>query len=263
MKSATLLLFVIGAEALTTVPTGRGTFDPIGLTGSAKNVPRAGLVASAAAALAVVPDDSVAKGGEYGLAEGRIISMLHPTLMAACFGTSIFAGYTGYQWRRLREVGAELSAAKKVAKAKAQAIEALDEEADSSALQAAKTEADALVESLTVESKELRSANSRDVHYTLGTVLLAIGIPFAIEGPVNTYMRAGKLFPGPHLYAGAICVSLWGLAAALVPEMQKGKDWARSAHIALNAINVALFGYYQIPTGLEIAGKVIANTKFP
>ena len=29
---------------------------------------------------------------------------------------------------------------------------------------------------------------------------------------MNTYARAGKLFPGPHLYAGAGLVCLWALA---------------------------------------------------
>ena len=36
----------------------------------------------------------------------------------------------------------------------------------------------------------------QDRHWALGAVLLGVGISFAIEGPVNTYMRAGKLFPG-------------------------------------------------------------------
>lgn len=27
---------------------------------------------------------------------------------------------------------------------------------------------------------------------------------------------AGKLFPGPHLYAGATMIALWGIAAAMV-----------------------------------------------
>jgi len=76
-------------------------------------------------------------------------------------------------------------------------------------------------------------------------------------------MRAGKLFPGPHLYAGAGCVAMWVLAAALVPQMQKGKDWARSGHIGLNALSTAMFAYYQIPTGIGIAQKVIEKTKFP
>ena len=31
--------------------------------------------------------------------------------------------------------------------------------------------------------------------------------------------------------------------AALVPSMQKGNEGARSAHIALNTVNVGLFGW--------------------
>jgi Protein of unknown function (DUF4079) len=79
---------------------------------------------------------------------------------------------------------------------------------------------------------------------------------------VNTYLRTGKLFPGPHLYAGAAICVLWAAAAALVPQMQKGNDTARSAHIALNAVNMALFAW-QIPTGLEIVGKVFLFTQWP
>ena len=60
-------------------------------------------------------------------------------------------------------------------------------------------------------------------------------------------------------------MTLWidAIAAALVPEMQKGKEWARTAHIGVNAVTFGLFAYYQIPTGLEIAAKVIEKTKFP
>lgn len=79
---------------------------------------------------------------------------------------------------------------------------------------------------------------------------------------MNTYLRTGKLFPGPHLYAGAAICVLWAAAAALVPQMQKGNDTARSAHIALNAVNMALFAW-QIPTGLEIVGKVFEFTHWP
>ena len=56
---------------------------------------------------------------------------------------------------------------------------------------------------------------------------------------------------------------MWAIAAALVPEMQKGKEWARTAHIGVNAVTFGLFAYYQIPTGLEIAAKVIEKTKLP
>ncbi len=77
----------------------------------------------------------------------------------------------------------------------------------------------------------------------------------AIEGCVNTYMRTGKLFPGPHLYAGAAIVGLWAAAAALVPAMQKGDQNARNAHIALNAANVALFAWQVGATGRWCRGS--------
>ena len=89
------------------------------------------------------------------------------------------------------------------------------------------------------------------------------GTSFAIEGPVNPFLRAQKLFPGPHLYAGAGVVVAWAMAASVVPLMSKGKEWARTAHIGVNAVTFGLFAYYQIPTGLEIAAKVIEKTKFP
>lgn len=53
------------------------------------------------------------------------------------------------------------------------------------------------------ERKELLAGNFRDKHWWWGSLLLASGTGIAIEGCVNTFMRTGKLFPGPHLYAGA------------------------------------------------------------
>lgn len=233
-------------------------FDPLGLTAS-KQAPRFPAVAALATTAAALP--ASAKDGAYGLFEGRIISMVHPTVMMACFGTTLFAAYTGFQWRRLREVNVELAAAKKTVRQATETLESMEEPAP--AALSMRNEAQALVDQLSAETNAIKKGNFRDVHYTLGTILLGIGIPFAIEGPVNTYMRASKLFPGPHLYAGAAVVSLWALSAALVPYMQKGKDWARSTHIGLNAVTFGLFAYYQIPTGLEITGKVIKFTKFP
>ena len=75
-------------------------------------------------------------------------------------------------------------------------------------------------------------------------------------------MRAGKLFPGPHLYAGMGVTILWAVAASLVPAMQKGNDTARSLHIALNSINVALFAW-QVVTGFDIMVKVFEKTSWP
>ena len=56
-------------------------------------------------------------------------------------------------------------------------------------------------------------------------------------------MRAGKLFPGPHLYAGMAITGLWAASAALVPAMQKGNESARTAHIVLNSITILFFGW--------------------
>lgn len=114
--------------------------------------------------------------------------------MFACFGTSVYAGYTGWQWRRLREIGTELSAAKKDAKAKIAAYEAaVVEGVAPPSVISAKLDAQALVETLTAESLSLKNANSREVHYILGTVLLAIGIPFAIEGTSYASMPLSQL----------------------------------------------------------------------
>lgn len=112
------------------------------------------------------------------------------------------------------------------------------------------------------QRKSIISAGVRDQHANWGSLLLALGVAIAIEGPANTYLRTGKLFPGPHLYAGAAIVVLWAAAAALVPAMQKGNDTARSAHIALNAVNFALFAW-QVPTGLDIVAKVFQFTTLP
>eukprot|EP00628_Pelagophyceae_sp_CCMP2097_P025183 CAMPEP_0184230450 /NCGR_PEP_ID=MMETSP0976-20121227/22778_1 /TAXON_ID=483370 /ORGANISM="non described non described, Strain CCMP2097" /LENGTH=308 /DNA_ID=CAMNT_0026535439 /DNA_START=24 /DNA_END=951 /DNA_ORIENTATION=+ len=246
-------------------------------------------------ATASVATPAFAKGGEYGLAEGRIISLAHPVAMGVCFVATLASAYTGYSWRRLREVGADVQEAKKATAAAEAVLAAVAPEADSTRQAAAVAELQLSLDGISASRKSLADGNFKDNHYLLGTVLLAIGIPFAIEGPVNTYMRAGKLFPGDHVYAAAQssradhfryatpglesrafvgarrrrCAAkqsrrrLWAIAAALVPHMQKGKEWARTGHIGLNGISVLAFAYYSIPTGLGIAEKVLANTKFP
>lgn len=93
------------------------------------------------------------------------------------------------------------------------------------------------------ERKELVAGGYRDKHFWWGSVLLGGGVLIGVEGAFNTWFRTGKLFPGPHLFAGAGIVVLWALAAALVPQMQKGNEGARNAHIALNALNLALFAW--------------------
>lgn len=191
-----------------------------------------------------------AKDREYGILEGTSLALVHPAVMIGLFGATLYAGYLGWQWRRLREVGAEIKELRK---------------------QAPKPEEDGSIpdspiltqiKELETTRKELAAGGFRDRHYDLGSILLGGGTSIAVFGCVNTYTRTGKLFPGPHLFAGAGIVVLWAVAASLVPSMQKGNENARTAHIALNALNVLLFAS-QIPTGFEIIGKVFEFTTFP
>jgi Protein of unknown function (DUF4079) len=228
------------------------------------------------------PMEAWAKNGAYGWFENRAASMIHPATMMALFGTSVYAGYLGWQWRRLRELGdeikdlsvqlptlssgkakspvreaisainaeiAELSAAKDVDSSRIAILKK-----DVSLLQGA-TELDAQIQELSATRKKLQGSNLRDKHWVAGSWLLGAGVLVSILGAFNTYMRAEKLFPGPHLYAGMGITALWAAAAALVPAMQKGNEAARVGHIALNGINVALFAW-QVVTGFDIAVKV-------
>lgn len=53
------------------------------------------------------------------------------------------------------------------------------------------------------ERKGLTKGGFRDKHFDAGSLLLGGGVFLGVAGPLNTFARTGKLFPGPHLYAGA------------------------------------------------------------
>lgn len=95
-------------------------------------------------------------------------------------------------------------------------------------------------------------------HYVLGSVVLAVMVAGSVGGMAVTYINNGKLFVGPHLLAGLGMTALIASSAALSPQMQKGKDWARSTHIALNTILVGLFGW-QAVTGVQIVLRIVSN----
>ena len=65
------------------------------------------------------------QGGQYGLAEGRIISLAHPVVMGGCFLLSLGSAYTGYQWRRIRDIGAEITDLKATLKGPKAALDTL------------------------------------------------------------------------------------------------------------------------------------------
>lgn len=48
--------------------------------------------------------------------EGRTFALLHPTVMAALFVYTLWAGYLGWQWRRVRTIQEEINELKKQVK---------------------------------------------------------------------------------------------------------------------------------------------------
>ncbi|GLJ23788.1 hypothetical protein SUGI_0451350 [Cryptomeria japonica] len=201
----------------------------------------------------VDPEKALAASGEFGLLEGRSAALIHPIAMGSLFVYTLWAGYLGWQWRRVRTIQDEINELKKQVKPLPK--EESDAPAPPSPIQTK-------IQQLTEERKQLLKGSFRDRHFNAGSILLGFGVLEAVGGGINTWMRSGKLFPGPHLFAGAGITVLWALAAALVPAMQKGNDVARSLHIALNSVNVVLF-IWQIPTGIEIVLKVFEFTKWP
>ena len=49
-----------------------------------------------------------AKDGAYGILEGRIASLMHPTTMALLFLTSLYSLSLGLEWRKLRTLGDDI-----------------------------------------------------------------------------------------------------------------------------------------------------------
>ncbi|XP_066324684.1 uncharacterized protein [Miscanthus floridulus] len=221
----------------------------------------ASVAAAVTALLALPPDEALAVGGEFGILEGRSFALLHPLVMGGLFAYTLWAGYLGWQWRRVRTIQDEVNELKKQLKPAATPA-AVGAGADSSPPPAPKSPVEIKIEELTEERKALIKGSFRDRHFNAGSILLGLGVLESVGGALNTWFRTGKLFPGPHLFAGAAITVLWAAAAALVPAMQKGDETARSLHIALNAVNVLLF-VWQIPTGLEIVGKVFEFTTWP
>ncbi|XVF80285.1 hypothetical protein PTKIN_Ptkin15bG0058400 [Pterospermum kingtungense] len=199
--------------------------------------------------------DALAVNGEFGILEGRSFALVHPIVMGSLFFYTLWAGYLGWQWRRVRTLQNEINELKKQVKPTPVTPEGKP-------VEAAPSPVELKILQLTEERKELLKGSYRDRHFNAGSILLAFGVFESVGGGVNTWFRTGKLFPGPHLFAGAAITVLWAAAAALVPSMQKGSETARNLHIALNAVNVLLF-IWQIPTGVEIVFKVFEFTKWP
>jgi len=241
---------------------------------------KAGQAALVALSVMSVAPDAFAKGGEMGILEGRTLALLHPAMMYLLLGTTAYSGYLGWQWRRVRTMGDEIAdlkqslkdqtGVKKVKEAQlvgpngSEAVATSSSSSSEGELEVSPfvSSLTAQIDSLTGERKELISKKFKDKHFALSSLLLGAGVTFSIEGCLNTFTRTGKLFPGPHLWAGAGITALWAIAAALVPMMQKGNKTAKDAHVALNGLAFCLF-LWQVPTGMDIVDKVFQFTKWP
>ena len=142
----------------------------------------AALVAALAAASAALPPAALAGVKDNHLLTGQLVSLVHPAIMFFLFGASGWAGWLGWQWRRTREIGGDI----KALKASLPAPGPDGARPPSPAL-------DAQIAGLEATRKELIKGNYRDEHASWGSVLLAVGVLIAIEGPINTYLRTGAL----------------------------------------------------------------------
>jgi len=127
-----------------------------------------------------------AAGPDWGIFEGRTGSILHPIMMGSLFGLSLYTAFLGFQWRRQRTLGDDISALKKQMpslgsyKTIQEALNSGEMESEEASLKAA-LPIEKEINDLTAERKELASQGNRDQHYTQGAWIAFLGTAFAIE----------------------------------------------------------------------------------
>lgn len=124
---------------------------------------------------------------DWGLFEGRTGSILHPITMGGLFGLSLYTAYLGFQWRRQRTLGDEISSLKKQMpnlgsyKTIQEALDSGEMDSSEEAQLKAAIPVEKEMNDLTAERKELASQGNRDKHYLQGTIIAFLGTVFAIE----------------------------------------------------------------------------------
>lgn len=180
-----------------------GRFDPLKLSDEscARSTSNAA-IAAITAALVLSPLAANAAGPDWGIFEGRTGSLLHPIAMFSMAAMSASTALLGFQWRRQRTLGDEISALKKSlpdlggapsvrdALAAAQSVEPVDTAYVAKLKAALPVESE--INALTKERKDLANSGPRDKHFNQGSILLFIGIAFAIE-VCNMFFENGRL----------------------------------------------------------------------
>lgn len=127
-----------------------------------------------------------AAGPDWGIFEGRTGSILHPIMMGSLFGLSLYTAFLGFQWRRQRTLGDEISTLKKQLPKLPGDFTTIQQAIDSGEMEnVAELQAaipiETQIQDLVEERKELASQNNRDKHYTQGAWIAFFGTLFAIE----------------------------------------------------------------------------------
>ena len=145
----------------------------------------------------------LADSPDWGIFEGRTGSLLHPIAMGSMFLYSLYTAFLGFQWRRQRTLGDEISALKKSipnldgADSLSAALASAKESNDLYKVNALTSalEIEAQVNSLVAERKSLAEAGPRDKHFQQGAFLAFIGTVFAIEVSwINTVLVTNLLY---------------------------------------------------------------------
>ena len=169
-----------------------GQFDPLNLSDESptRSASNAAFVAATAAMMSS-PLAANAAGPDWGIFEGRTGSLLHPIAMFSMAALSASTALLGFQWRRQRTIGDEISSLKKSlpdlggaasvsdALAAAQSAESVDSALVAKLRAALPIESE--IDALTKERQDLASSGPRDKHFNQGSLLLFTGIAFAIE----------------------------------------------------------------------------------
>lgn len=131
------------------------------------------------------PSAAVAAGPDWGLFEGRIGSLLHPLTMGSLFVFSLYTAFLGWQWRRQRTLGDEISSLKQQQTSSSSSSSSSG--GDDMAVAAVLSETRALsnldlqIQALQNERKQLAASGPRDKHFSQGALLACVGTLFAIE----------------------------------------------------------------------------------
>lgn len=151
----------------------------------------AAVPAVTAAIWALTSTSAMAAGPDWGIFEGKTLSLLHPVMMVSLLAFSVSTAVLGFEWRRQRTLGDEISSIKKtlpdlggassVAEAltAAEAAEARDGALVSKLQSAIPVEAQ--IKDLQVERKDLAAKGPKDQHFSQGALLAFLGTSFAIE----------------------------------------------------------------------------------